>query len=156
MQFPFKLDLQGLQNRPDVFHFIQWLLVDRRYQRLLSQFNKCLVTTLIGWNCFIEKLLYFWWHFAFCQWLIVSDILLENVREVTEVFEFLEVFIDRIKFLNFLSFHWECGVYFECEFLNFIHWSFEHFKFLVNFTDIVFHLSDSVNAADELGVILKN
>jgi hypothetical protein len=41
--------------------------------------------------------------------------LFENVGEVAEIFEFFEVFVDGIEFLDLFSFDGEGGVDFECE-----------------------------------------
>lgn len=55
-----------------------------------------------------------------------------------------------------LSFDWESGVNFEGKLLNFVHGSFEYFEFLIDFADVVFHLSDGVDAADEFAVVLED
>ncbi len=80
----------------------------------------------------------------------------EDVGEVAEVFEFFEVFVDGVEFLDLFSFDGEGGVDFECEGFDFVHGGLEDLEFVIDFADVVFHLSYGVDAADELGVVFED
>jgi len=58
--------------------------------------------------------------------------------------------------LYFFSFNRKSGVDFECKLWNFIHWFFKNFESIINSTDIILHLTDSIDTTDKFAIIFKD
>lgn len=58
--------------------------------------------------------------------------------------------------MDFLPFDRESGVNFEGEVGDSVHRLLEYFQFVVDRADVVLHLPDGVDAADELAVVLED
>lgn len=145
------------ESRSDGLNFIDRLLVDGCDERFFLEFDECLVALFVEEDRFGEAVLDVGRHLVvFGHDLVVLYVLLQDARELAQVFQLFEVLVDGVELLDFLALDGEGGIDLEGERGDLVHGLFEDPELVVDQADVVLHFADRVDAADELAVVLED